>query len=206
MPRNPSLARDAALRRMHRANRWLIAGTVVATGLLTDVAAQAFPGRTITRSTDPPTTAQAPRPRAYSARKRHRRETHHAVHHALRPPAQAPTAPTQEQTPTVAAAAPAPAPTTTAAPAPAPAPTPAAAPAPSTPAPTAPAPVVSGGSEPARGTAGLARRGRDRVLAGARHDGRPVHHGRRGARGSPCARRGRVGRDRPGVQPLSGRF
>ena len=143
MPRNPSLARDAALRRMRRANRWLIAGTVVATGLLTDVAAQAFPGRTITRSTDPPTTAQTRRPRAHSARKRHRGEAHHAVHHALRPPAHAPTAPTQEQTPTVAAAAPAAAPTTTAAPTPAPAPAP---PPAATPAPSTPAPVVSGGS------------------------------------------------------------
>ena len=142
MPRNPSLARDAALRRMRRANRWLIAGTVAATGLLTDVAAQAFPGRTITRSTDPPTTAQTRRPRARSAHKRHRPETHHAIHHALRPPAQAPAAPTQEQTPTVAAAAPAPAP----APAPTTTAAPAAAPAPSTPAPSAPAPVVSGGS------------------------------------------------------------
>ena len=158
MPRSPSLARDAALRRMRRANRWLIAGTVVATGLLTDVAAQAFPGRTITRSTDPPSAVRTRRPRAHSARQRHRPGTHHAAHHALRPPAQVPAARTQAQTPTVAAAAPAPAPTTTAAPAPAPpttaaptparapAPTAAAAPVPSTPAPSAPAPVVSGGS------------------------------------------------------------
>ena len=50
MPRTPSHARDAALARMRRINRWLIAGAIVVTGVLTDVTAQAFPGRTITRS------------------------------------------------------------------------------------------------------------------------------------------------------------
>ena len=39
-------ARDAALRRLGRVNRWLIAGTAVLTGVLTDVAANAFPGHT----------------------------------------------------------------------------------------------------------------------------------------------------------------
>src|ERR1700733_3892099 len=39
--------RDAALRELHKINRWMIAGSVVLTGLLTDVAANAFPGKTV---------------------------------------------------------------------------------------------------------------------------------------------------------------
>jgi hypothetical protein len=39
--------RDAALRELHRINRWMIAASVVLTGVLTDVAANAFPGRTV---------------------------------------------------------------------------------------------------------------------------------------------------------------
>jgi hypothetical protein len=38
-------ARDAALRRLSRTNRWLIAGSVALTGILAEVAAQAFPGK-----------------------------------------------------------------------------------------------------------------------------------------------------------------
>jgi hypothetical protein len=40
-------ARDASLRRLGRINRWLIAGSVALTGVLADVAANAFGGRTI---------------------------------------------------------------------------------------------------------------------------------------------------------------
>src|ERR1700736_898876 len=43
-------ARDAALKRLRRANRWLIAGSVVLTGVLADVAANAFAGKTIKSS------------------------------------------------------------------------------------------------------------------------------------------------------------
>ncbi len=43
-------SRDEALRRLGRVNRWLIAGTAVLTGVLTDVAANAFPGHTIRKS------------------------------------------------------------------------------------------------------------------------------------------------------------
>jgi hypothetical protein len=39
--------RDAALRRLSRTNRWLIAGTALLTGVLTDVAANAFPGHKV---------------------------------------------------------------------------------------------------------------------------------------------------------------
>ncbi len=38
--------RDAALRRLGRINRWLVAGSILLTGVLADVAAQAFPGKT----------------------------------------------------------------------------------------------------------------------------------------------------------------
>jgi hypothetical protein len=40
-------ARDAALRRLRRVNRWAIAGSVALTGLFAEVAADAFPGRTV---------------------------------------------------------------------------------------------------------------------------------------------------------------
>lgn len=39
--------RDAALRQLGRINRWLIAGSVVLTGVLADVAASAFHGKTL---------------------------------------------------------------------------------------------------------------------------------------------------------------
>ncbi|MDQ6803732.1 MAG: hypothetical protein M3065_01925, partial [Actinomycetota bacterium] len=87
MPRSPSLARDAALNRMRRINRWLIAGAVVVTGFLTDVAAQAFPGHTITRRAGSSATGD----RSLSVKRRH--PHHRAAHHALTPPAHAPPAP-----------------------------------------------------------------------------------------------------------------
>jgi hypothetical protein len=52
--RRPSLhihtthTRDAALLKLKRVNRWLIMGSIVLTGVLADVAASAFPGKTKT--------------------------------------------------------------------------------------------------------------------------------------------------------------
>ncbi len=136
--------RDAALRRLTRVNRWLIAGSALLTGVLTDVAANAFPGhKTTTRR---PASRRGPHTRA----------------HALKPPSApprttttqaAPPPETQTQsTPAPAESSPAPAEEThTAAPEPtqqAPAETPtetheeAPAPAPE----RSEAPVVSGGS------------------------------------------------------------
>ena len=43
----PASARDAALLKLGRVNRWLIAGSVLLTGALSEVAAQAFPGKTV---------------------------------------------------------------------------------------------------------------------------------------------------------------
>jgi hypothetical protein len=82
--------RDAALRRLGRTNRWLIAGSAALTGVLTDVAANAFPGHSVRKA---------------SSTKR----GSHTKHKPLAAPAQAPkpatTAP--EQTPQPAEAAPA---------------------------------------------------------------------------------------------------
>ena len=38
--------RDAALRRLSHINRWLVAGSIILTGVLADAAANAFPGKT----------------------------------------------------------------------------------------------------------------------------------------------------------------
>jgi hypothetical protein len=43
--KHSSQTRDAALRRLTSANRWLIAASVALTGILAEVAAQAFPGK-----------------------------------------------------------------------------------------------------------------------------------------------------------------
>jgi hypothetical protein len=43
--------RDAALLRLNRINRWVIAGSIVLTGVLADVAAHAFPGKNKQSST-----------------------------------------------------------------------------------------------------------------------------------------------------------
>jgi hypothetical protein len=71
-------ARDAALKRLSRANRLLIAGSVVLTGVLSDVAANAFAGKTIGASAVKHTGGRA---RGSSARK---------ASPPLTPPAEAP--------------------------------------------------------------------------------------------------------------------
>jgi hypothetical protein len=45
MRKHTTEARDAALLKLRRVNRWLIAGSILLTGVLADVAASAFPGR-----------------------------------------------------------------------------------------------------------------------------------------------------------------
>jgi hypothetical protein len=66
-----SHSRDAALRRLRGVNRWLLAGSAALTGVLTDVAANAFPGH-------------SKRAAAPSAK------PHHSSSKALKPPPQAP--------------------------------------------------------------------------------------------------------------------
>jgi hypothetical protein len=76
-----SRSRDAALRRLTSTNRWLIAGSAVLTGLLTDVAANAFSGHT--KQSSPAGSAK-----------------HHAAKHKpLQPPRQAPRATTTQAAP-----------------------------------------------------------------------------------------------------------
>jgi hypothetical protein len=140
-------SRDNSLRKLSLINRWLIAASITLTGVLTDVAAHAFPSKSATGST----TESSPKVRSH----------HHAVHHskrpsatsshALRPPAEAPKpVSTQksesspvEESPPAHESAPAPAheraPEPEATPEPAPSHE-------SAPVEEAPAPVVSGGS------------------------------------------------------------
>jgi len=145
MPRTASNARDAAVARLGRLNRWLIAGSVVITGVLTDAAAQAFPGHTITRRA----ASLATSGQAVATTPATRRAHHH--HAALTPAAQAPRShPSPRVVEPVAGATPAPvaqvpATATPATPTPTVAPV-QVAPAVVAPAPVAPAPVVSGGS------------------------------------------------------------
>lgn len=129
MSRSPGASaharRDAGLRRLRVLNRVLIGAAVAGTGLLTDVAANAFPGHKRKVTANVPSAATHTPSRTSTRAPRHRRR-HHARRHkraALRPPAQAPTTATTT-TPQVT--------TTSAAPAPAPQ--------------SAPAPAVSGGS------------------------------------------------------------
>ncbi len=70
--------RDEALRRLRRANRWLIAGSAVLTGVLTDVAANAFAGHTRTTSSRAGTGS-------------------HTAHKQLQPPKAAPKPTTTQQ-------------------------------------------------------------------------------------------------------------
>lgn len=72
-----SRSRDAALRRLRRTNRWLIAGSAVLTGLFVDLAASAFSGHASSASAHTPVRHKA-----------HRTTTTQP----LKPPAQAPKA------------------------------------------------------------------------------------------------------------------
>ncbi len=135
--------RDSSLRRLTRANRWLMAGSVALAGLLTEVTANAFPSKSkASGSAKSHTSGRAPKRRAHA---------HKAPAKSLQAPAQAPQAspeapvePSSEAAPAQEAApepAPEAAPETRAEPEPAPE----AAPEPE-PEPEASAPVVSGGS------------------------------------------------------------
>ena len=75
-PRHTSASRDAALRRLGHANRWVLAGTAVLTGLFTELAASAFSGHS----------AHA----ASGTGAGSRTHAHHQQTTPLKPPAQAP--------------------------------------------------------------------------------------------------------------------
>jgi hypothetical protein len=81
MKRHSPRTRDVALNRMRRVKRLVVAGSLVLTGVLTDLAAQAFPGHTVKRAAlAPPTTPARGAARAHRVRS----------HHRLRPPAHHP--------------------------------------------------------------------------------------------------------------------
>jgi hypothetical protein len=140
--------RDAALRDLHRINRWMIAGSVVLTGVLSDVAANAFPGKTVKQSSASSKSAQKKRGSTSKT-------TTGVLRAPEKPPAKAESEPAQESAPSESAQEAAPTqesqPTQEAAPEREAAPTQEAAPereaAPTQEAaPEAEAPVVSGGS------------------------------------------------------------
>ncbi len=133
-PRHTARSRDAALRRLRRVNRWLVAGSALLTGLFVEFAASAFSGH--------PASA-----RTTSARSK----AHHTATKPLAPPHQPPRA-TQTTPAPAEAQREAPAEAQTPAEPAAPAPEAAPEPAPENheseapPAPEPAPPVVSGGS------------------------------------------------------------
>jgi hypothetical protein len=76
--------RDAALRELSRINRWLLAGSVVLTGVFADVAANAFPGRKATTGT------ASKRGRSKVRTNQNASGSHKTYTRPLQPPAQAP--------------------------------------------------------------------------------------------------------------------
>jgi hypothetical protein len=139
--------RDAALRQLKRINRWLIAGSVVLTGVLADVAANAFPGKTSKN-------ASASSKKASKPHAKHTGGTSKTTTGVLHPPKQAPqasseaeSAPTEpaQEAPPQESSAPAQEAPVEAAPQQESAPAPEAAPSQEA-APEEPGPVVSGGS------------------------------------------------------------
>jgi hypothetical protein len=80
--------RDAALRDLNRINRWLIAGSVILTGVLSDVAANAFPGKSVKH-----TSAS----KAGSAHPHHAASSSQTSTGVLRAPEQAPQASTESE-------------------------------------------------------------------------------------------------------------
>lgn len=83
-PKSPhsTSSRDSALRRLSLSTRWLIAGSVALTGALSEVAAHAFPGKTVKVG-------------AHGGKRAAKRHVHHSLQgsaSSLQPPAQAPQA------------------------------------------------------------------------------------------------------------------
>jgi hypothetical protein len=84
--------RDAALRQLKRINRWLIAGSVVLAGVLADVAANAFPGKT----TNAASTSSKPS-KASKTHSKHAGGASKSTTGVLRAPEQAPRAGSEAQ-------------------------------------------------------------------------------------------------------------
>ncbi|MGA9859835.1 MAG: hypothetical protein WBQ18_18365, partial [Solirubrobacteraceae bacterium] len=86
--------RDTGLRRLRTVNRVLIAAAVGLTGLLSDVAANAFPGHKRRAATTSASATGSDPAVTTTTSHRQRRHHHRRAHHALSRPAQAPAATT----------------------------------------------------------------------------------------------------------------
>src|ERR1700683_2535094 len=97
MPIHTTHTRDAALRQLHRINRWLVAASVVLTGVCAEAAAHAFPGKT----TKTPSASKVKRAHAHVS------APSTTITHSLQPPVHPPQA-TTESSPSPEPAAPSP--------------------------------------------------------------------------------------------------
>ncbi|HEY2719811.1 MAG TPA: hypothetical protein VGI52_09280 [Solirubrobacteraceae bacterium] len=88
MRRHATHDRDNSLRRLSRVNRWLIAGSLTLTGVLTEVAAHAFPSSAAGSGA---ASAHA-KPKRRNSHNGRLRTHHNASTSALKPPAHAPEA------------------------------------------------------------------------------------------------------------------
>ncbi len=211
MPIHTTHTRDAALRQLHRINRWLIAGSVVLTGAFAEAAAHAFPGKTTKTASASKVKRQAhasgspsrttthrcsrpprrrrprPNPRPIAIRRLHRNRRRLRRNSAPEPAPAQEAAPAQESQ-----QAEAPAPAENRRP------------------PTNRHPpknrLRSSPVAPEMPATDDTHRARLLRVGGARHERRAAHDRPGGAR--CCARGGRTGarRDRPRVQPLPGRL
>src|ERR1700735_1845948 len=99
IPSHTTRTRDAALHRLSRVNRMMIAGSVLVTGVLTDVAAHAFPGKTVVKSGSA-TAVKAKSARGRAGESTGASSTGHdsSTAKALRSPAEAPRATSESTT------------------------------------------------------------------------------------------------------------
>jgi hypothetical protein len=97
--------RDAALRELHRLNRWLVAASVLLTGALTDVAAHAFPGKKLSGS--PARATRAATKRSKDGAGQPQGTAAKAASKPLAPPAEAPQAANEASSPQQSEVAPA---------------------------------------------------------------------------------------------------
>jgi cell pole-organizing protein PopZ len=94
VPKGSSQLREAGLRKLVLARRWVVAASVTLTGVLTAIAAHAFPGKTIKPSSAHTATESSP-----STRQQQSTESSQSSS-SLKPPAEAPqSGATQESAP-----------------------------------------------------------------------------------------------------------
>lgn len=89
-PRHSSRARDAGLRQLALTKRWLLAGSLSLTGMLTAVAAHAFPGKTVKPSSAQPTSVRHSGEPSTSHQHEHTQESPSSLKSATKAPESAP--------------------------------------------------------------------------------------------------------------------